>query len=223
VLVIISIVAVLSIPETSSRTGRIGLQRISVPAEVRSVFFAASIAAFAGFAVTGLFGSVAPSFLARVLAIDNHAVAGLTSGAVFMSSVIAQLFSTRTRPARAVAVGSGVLIAGMAILVAALHFSSFVGLLAAAVVSGVGQGISFSRGLAAVAERTPPDRRAEVNSAYYVVAYIALAIPVVGEGIASNAWGLRTGGIVFAIAVGLMAIGCLIALVRRARRPITAD
>jgi MFS family permease len=216
-LVIISIFAVLTVPETSSRTGRIGLQRISVPEEVRGVFATASIAAFAGFAVTGLFGSVAPSFLAHVLSIENHALAGLTSGLVFMSSVVAQLFSTRIPPARAVAVGCAILIAGMVILVAALHFSSFAGLLAAAMVSGVGQGISFSRGLAAVAEHTPPDRRAEVNSTYYVVAYVALAVPVVGEGFASNAWGLRTGGIVFAVAVGLMAIGCLVALIWRAR------
>ncbi len=101
----------------------------------------------------------------------------------------------------------------------ALHFSSLPGLVAAAVVSGVGQGISFSRGLAAVSERTPPDRRAEVSSTYFVVAYVAIALPVVGEGLAAQAWGLQTSGVVFAVAVALLAAGCLVAILRQTRRP----
>ncbi len=98
----------------------------------------------------------------------------------------------------------------MAILFVALHYSSLAGLVAAAVVSGVGQGISFSRGLAAVAEHTPADRRAEVSSTYFVVAYVAISLPVVGEGFAAQAWGLRTAGSVFALAVGVLAVGCLV-------------
>lgn len=79
-------------------------------------------------------------------------------------------------------------------------------------VAGVGQGISFSRGLAAVAEQTPPDRRAEVSSTYFVVAYMAISLPVIGEGLAAEAWGLRTAGIVFALAVAALAAVCLAAI-----------
>jgi hypothetical protein len=85
-------------------------------------------------------------------------------------------------------------------------------------VAGAGQGISFGRGLAAVAERTPPDRRAEVSSTYFVVAYVAISLPVIGEGLAAEAWGLRTAGIVFAFAVSALAALCLAAvLVEEAR------
>ena len=85
-------------------------------------------------------------------------------------------------------------------------------------VSGIGQGISFSRGLAAVAERTPADRRAEVSSTYFVVAYVAISLPVVGEGLAARDWGLRTAGVSFAIAVAILALVCLVAiLVQEAR------
>ena len=105
-------------------------------------------------------------------------------------------------PHRAVAIGCAILVVGMVILAVALHFSSLAGLIAAAVVSGIGQGISFSRGLAAVAERTPPERRAEVSSTYFVVAYVAISLPVVGEGLAAQHWGLRTAGVSFAVAVG---------------------
>lgn len=99
-----------------------------------------------------------------------------------------------------------------------LRFSSLTGLIAAAIVAGVGQGISFSRGLAAVAERTPAERRAEVSSTYFVVAYVAISLPVVGEGLAAREWGLRTAGVSFAVAVAILATVCLAAiLVQEAR------
>jgi MFS family permease len=218
VLAVLAGVAVFVVPETSQKTGRVGLQRLSVPVEVRAVFVIAGLAAFAGFAVTGLFTAVAPSFLANVVGIDNHAIAGLIACSIFASSAVAQIAAGRLNPQRAVAIGCAILAVGMVILAVALHFSSLTGLIAAAVVSGIGQGISFSRGLAAVAERTPADRRAEVSSTYFVVAYVAISLPVVGEGLAAQAWGLRTAGVSFAVAVAILAVICLAAiLVREAR------
>jgi MFS family permease len=214
----LAVVAVLLSPETSPRAGRLGVQRLSVPSEARSVFAVAALAAFAGFAVTGLFAAVAPSFLADVIGIDNHALAGLIAGSIFMTSAVAQVLGRTIEPQRAVAYGCAILIVGMAILAVALHFSSLPGLLAAAVVSGVGQGISFGRGLAAVAERTPADRRAEVSSTYFVVAYLAIALPVVGEGLAAQAWGLQTAGVTFAVAVGILAAICLAGILLQGRR-----
>lgn len=60
--------------------------------------------------------------------------------------------------------------------------------------------------------KAPADRRAEVSSTYFVVAYIALSLPVVGEGLAAEDWGLRTAGVVFAIAVAVLAAVCLVAI-----------
>ena len=199
VLAVLAGIAVVVVPETSQRTGRIGVQRLSVPVEVRAVFVIASLAAFAGFAVTGLFAAVAPSFLSQVVGIDNHAVAGLIASSIFFASAVAQIAAGNLNPQRAVAIGCAILVAGMVILAVALQLSSLVGLIAAAVVAGVGQGISFSRGLAAVAERTPADRRAEVSSSYFVVAYVAISLPVVGEGLAAQDWGLQTAGVTFAV------------------------
>ena len=212
VLALLAGVAVLVVPETSQRTGTIGVQRLSVPAEVRAVFVVASLAAFAGFAVTGLFAAVAPSFVAGVVGIDNHAVAGLIAGSIFFASAVAQIAARNLNPNRAVAIGCAILVAGMVILAVALTLSSLIGLVAAAVVAGIGQGISFSRGLAAVAERTPADRRAEVSSTYFVVAYVAISLPVVGEGVAAQHWGLQTAGVTFAVAVAILSAICLVGI-----------
>ncbi len=219
---VLAATAVAVVPETSPRHGRLGLQRMSVPAQVRPMFVIASLAAFAGFAVTGLFGAVSPSFLANVIGIDNHAIAGLLSSSVFLTSAVAQVVAREMNARRAVAVGCAILVLGMATLAVALHFASLTGLIAAAVISGIGQGISFSRGLAAVLEHTPADRRAELSSSYFVVAYVAIALPVVGEGFATDVWGLRTAGVTFAVAVAVLATVCLAAILIQESRQTEA-
>lgn len=218
VMAVLAAIAVSVVPETSPRHGRLGLQRVSVPVQVRAVFVVASLAAFAGFAVTGLFAAVAPSFLAKVVGIDNHAVAGLLASSVYLTSAVAQILARQMNSQRAVAVGCAILVAGMTILAVSLHFSSLIGLIVAAVTAGIGQGISFYHGLASVVEHTPEDRRGEVSSSYFVVAYVALSLPVVGEGLATQAWGLRTAGVTFAVAVAVLATVCLSAILIQGRR-----
>lgn len=218
VLVALAAGAVFLAPETSTRTGRLGMQRLSIPAEVRPTFLTAATAAFAGFAVMGLFTAVAPSFVSGVIGIANHAIAGAVASSIFAASAVAQLAARRMAPQRAVAVGCAILVIGMVILAVALHSSSLPGLIVAAAVAGIGQGISFSRGLAAVAELAPADRRAEVSSTYFVIAYVAISLPVVGEGLAAQHWGLRTAGVSFALGVAALAAVCLAVIVVQERR-----
>ena len=135
-----------------------------------------------------------------------------------VASAVTQLSVRRVAPQRAVAIGCAILAVGMVILAVALGFSSLWGLVAAGVVAGIGQGISFSRGLAAITEIAPADRRAEVSSTYFVVAYVAISLPVVSEGLASQHWGLRTAGVSFALATAVLALICLAAIVVRERR-----
>lgn len=214
----LAVPAVLLAPETSPKSGRIERQHLAVPPEVRAVFLTAATAAFAGFAVTGLFTSVSPAFVAEVLGVDNHALAGAVSGSVFLSSAVAQLAGRHAAPPRAMAAGCAILVAGMLILAVALSMSSMAGILVAAVVAGTGQGISFSRGLAAIAGQVPADRRGEVSSTYFVVAYVALSVPVLGVGFAAQAWGLRTAGVSFAAAVAVLALACLVAIMVQEKR-----
>jgi hypothetical protein len=161
-------VIVLVVPETSPRSGTIGFQRLAVPAPVRSVFPTAATAGFAGCAVLGLFNAVSPSFVAHIIGIGNHAVAGAIVCAIFASSVVAQLTFARIEPNKALAAGCVVLVIGMLIIAASLHFSSLALLIVGAVVAGVGRGVTFSRGLYAVVEHTPLERRAEVTSAHFM-------------------------------------------------------
>lgn len=214
---------ILLITESGTRpTGaRLTVQRLSVPPEIREVFVRGAIAAFAGFAVMGTFTGVTPSFVAHVLHIDNHAVTGVLVFLLFGASATAQVLGRQMPTDRALIAGCAVLTAGMALLVAGLLAAALWLLVAGAIVSGVGQGLSFSKGLASIVAASPPQRRAEVTSTYFVVAYVAISLPIVGEGIAAAHWGLRTSGVVFNIAVGVLALIALALTVMATRRRST--
>ncbi|WP_255057772.1 MFS transporter [Mycolicibacterium arenosum] len=212
-LLTLAAVAVAVVPETSKRQGRIGFQRLAVPREARAVFVPAAIAAFCGFAVMGLFNAVVPTFVALEIGIPNHFLGGFMVTTIFGASAVTQLFAVWIPPRLAVAVGSAVLIVGLAVLAAALWVASLPALIAAGVIAGVGQGISFGRGLAAIAERTPQQRLAEVSSTYFVVAYVGISLPVIGDGFAAQIWGLREAGVAFAVAAAVLVSLCLALIV----------
>ncbi|MGX9674880.1 MFS transporter [Mycobacterium sp. HM-7] len=218
VLVVLAGIAVFLVPETSSQAANFGMQRLRLPAQVRGTFTVSAMGVFAGFASVGLFAALAPSILVTMIGIGNHAAAGLIVSCAFFASAVAQVAVTRLPGPVALAIGCTTLLTGMLALTATLVTSSLPGLVSAAVISGVGQGITFSRGLAAVTDVTPADRRAETSSLLFVVAYIAISLPVVGEGLAADHWGLRSAGIGFALAVGVLASVCLVLLLIRQRR-----
>lgn len=78
--------------------------------------------------------------------------------------------------------------------------------------------MTFSRGLAAVTEGGDPASRAEITSSYFVVVYVAISLPVVGVGAASQAWGPATAAVVFSGGVAVLAALALASLLLRRRR-----
>ena len=206
-LLIPAFIVVLLMPETVERGSELRLrpQALSVPREVRAAFIPAAMAGFAGFAVLGLTTAVSPAFLGQELKVHSDIVIGVVAFGVYASSGLGQLLLGVVPQARAMATGCGGLIAGVALLGLGLGVSSLGLLVAGAMLAGAGQGLSFRAGLAAINEASPPSRRAEVASSFFVVAYLALSIPVIGEGVLAQAAGLRTGGIVFAGVVAALA------------------
>jgi hypothetical protein len=217
-------VLVLLAPETVERApgARLRPLVLRVPAEVRAVFVSAATAGFAGFAVLGLFTAISPRIVSDVLGIGNHAVAGLVASLPLGSSAVAQLGLRRLPTDRALDAGCALLAVGIGLVGFSVAEASFPALVAGAVVAGIGQGMSFSKGIAAVNARVEPGARAGVTSTYFVVIYVAISLPVVGVGAASQAWGLVPAGVVFAIAVAVLALAALAALLVLQRRTTAA-
>jgi MFS family permease len=210
-LVAVAVAGLLLAPETvAPATFRFELQRLGVPPETRAVFVRAALAGFAGFAVSGVFGSVAPEFLGLGLHHHSPALAGLLVFVLFVMSVAGQALVVRLP--NALAAGCALLVAGVALLAVSLALDSLAALFSSAAVGGLGQGVVVSAGLAAIAERAPAERRGETASSFFVVLYVGLSLPVIAAGVAIHYTSLRPAGIGFCGGAGVLALGVLASL-----------
>ncbi|UJA21356.1 MFS transporter [Thermoleophilia bacterium SCSIO 60948] len=206
VLLAVSALGVWSVREPGEAGGRFSIrpQALEVPAGVRATFVRAATASFAGFAVLGLFTAISPAFLGQVLGVSNGAAIGGVVLLAFSGSIAGQLTRRAIPDAFALAGGCIVLIAGVAVLSTALLAEILALVVLAALVCGFGQGLGFAASLGMVASAAPEEQRAAVTSSLFVVAYVALSIPVVGIGVLAQATDLVEAGTVFCGFVALL-------------------
>jgi MFS family permease len=197
-------------PITSTSRAQLRPQALRVPREMRSTFIDAALAGSAGFAVLGLMTAVTPDFLGQELGVTSRAIVGLVVFALFAASLAGQLALKAIPERAALPSGAGALIAGMGSLALSLAVSSLALLVLGAVIAGFGQGLSFAGGLTRVNERSPAAQRGTVASAFFVVMYVAISLPVIGEGVLARAVGLRAAGLTFAAVVAALSAGVLI-------------
>ncbi|MGW3008115.1 MFS transporter [Streptomyces sp. NPDC001219] len=197
------------LPETAGsphRPRRLRPQGLRLPPEVRGVFAPSAVAAFAGFSLLGLFTAVAPSFVGETLGVHNLAVAGLIVFTVFLGSTAGQSLTARVGVRRALPGGCLVLVLGLSLVATSLALTSLPLLVIGAVCGGVGQGLAFRAGLTTVGHAAPPEHRGGTISAFFLVAYLGISLPVVGVGALAQALGLRDAGLTFSACVIALAI-----------------
>ncbi|MCP2316001.1 putative arabinose efflux permease, MFS family [Nocardia amikacinitolerans] len=216
--------AVLAIGRTAETVApqphsRLTVQRLSVPPGTGLAFLRAALAAFAGFCVIGLFASVVPTFLTQSLQVHNKLIAGVLVSTVFAASAGAQIASRGWPVTAALILGCAGLTLSALLIGVALTIGSVPALIAAAAVGGAGQGVSFTKGLGALVRTAPASRRGEIASSYFLVAYLAISIPVVGVGLAARHWSLSRIGLVFGTLVAVVAMLSLLGTVLADRFP----
>jgi len=214
-LLVPAVLGLLVTPETVERRAfRLRLQRLRVPAEVRGVFIRGASVGFGGFAVAGVFSSVAPAFLGQILGRTSHALAGLVVFILFTASIVGQLLVVRLSDRRALVWGCALLAGGVGLLALALWAESLAALIVSAAVVGIGLGGVIGAGLAAINQRAPIEQRGETASSFFVVMYVGLSLPVIGVGVAAQSFGLRAAGIAFSAAVATLVLAVLASLTR---------
>jgi MFS family permease len=203
------------LPETVAVSVRPALPRprLQVPRPTSAAFFTAVTAAFPGFAMVGLYTSVAPAVMRRLLERPDPALAGVVVFTVFMASTLGQVFLVPCLGRRALPVGCCVLVVGLGVLAFALAAGSLALLIIAGGLGGLGQGVTLRAGLSLIHANTPAANRAEVSSAFFVAMYVAISVPIVGVGLAIAPLGLTTAGTTFCAAMSLIALVALVALV----------
>jgi MFS family permease len=203
----------LFVPETVSPRRRPTLRfaGLGIPERGRGQFIAAAVAAFAAFALLGLFSSLVPGFIGGVLHQDSHAVQGTVVFGMFAVGTVTQVALSRFSSRRVVLAGLGLFLAALALIVAALAQAGMALFLAGTVVGGVAVGAIFLGSLATANRLAAPERRGHVISAFFVACYAGLIIPVVGVGVLSGFTGTFPAVLAFSL---LLAALCLFSLAR---------
>ena len=189
VLLVLGTVGVMLVPETvnvDADRPRYRPQRVSAAPEARPAFFAALCAAMAAFAVLGLFGSLAPGFLAGTLHHPSHALAGVVSALVFGASGTTQILLRRARARLQLVLGLSLMSVGLIGLTLGVWTSDFASFLIGGIVAGGGAGVLFKGTIATVVRLTAPDRRGEALAGLFLAAYVGMTVPVVGIGVATR-------------------------------------
>jgi MFS family permease len=234
VLFAVSLLGAIAMPEPVERRTRPRLtpQRPRVPAGVRRPFLLAALAVLSSWSVGGLFLSLGPQLTATLFDSSDLLVAGLGAFVLSATGALAQLaLGNRMAPWRGASYGSVALAAGVLIIVASASASAESGalLMVGTVVGGAGFGLAFLGALRQLTGVIPPHHRAEVMSAFYLVAYTSLSLPAVAAGFLVTSMGLEPtfelfGSIAAAVAliVAFEAGRTRPAEARRARRAVPA-
>ncbi|MET0673352.1 MAG: MFS transporter [Microbacterium pygmaeum] len=195
--------ALLSVPETVAATPRpYRPQRLSVPAASRSIFLVAGFGAFAGFAVFGLFSSLAPTFLVGTFGQDDHLLAGAAAFSVFAAAAVGQiaLASVRQRTQFTIAIiACAVGLAGVASGAVIPQLALFLG---GGVIAGLGVGVLFKGAIGTAISVAAPGRTGETLALLFLIAYAGLVVPVLAVGI----------GLTFAPAVAVLLVFVVLVL-----------
>ncbi|MDH6199011.1 MFS family permease [Mycobacterium frederiksbergense] len=205
-------VGVLALREThtSRSSGPIRISKPAVAKEIRSDFWFAALGAMASWSVLGVLLSLYPSLAAHQTHIDNLVFAGGVVAITAFSAAMAQLAATRVPAHRAAIVGDLGMAIALALTVPVLLTHSWPLVFGAAALLGATFGLGFGGSLRHLSHVVPSDQRGETMSAFYVLAYTAMAIPTLLAGWAATFWDLTT---VFPWFAGAVSLACVIAAV----------
>jgi len=192
-------------------------QRMRAPAQARGQFIAATTGAFLIFAVGGLFAGLAGAFLAGPLHHPSAALTGLAIFLNFAAGVLVQTTTTRWPASRLIAAGLAPAIIGLIVLVASAWTSpaSLALFLIGGAVVGAGGGAILRGSLTVVIASAGQADRAGALATFFTAAYVGLAVPVLGLGIALQFLTPRVTLLLFAAVVGLGILAAAPHLVRR--------
>jgi MFS family permease len=202
----VGVAAVARLPETVGHAPqKVGLRRqhVRVPGEIRRPFWVAAGALAGCYALYGFFGALAPSFLREALDLRAPSAEAGVVATLFGLAAIVQLGLGQLRDRRALLLGLPLMLAALAGLVLSVAFASLDLLIVSAAALGVGVGLVYMGSVTLIDRVAPAPLRGEVLSAFFVVGYLALAVPTIGVGLVAYRFGLSAAALVLGLALGV--------------------
>ncbi|MGZ4476514.1 MAG: MFS transporter, partial [Nocardioides sp.] len=156
--------------------------QVAVPSSARTAFAAAAPAAFATWAVAGLFGSLGPAVLHAMSPDSPSVLGGLALFEVAIIGSIATIAVRSWEGRRQLTWGLSVVIVGIAALAVMIAAGTIAGFIAAAVIVGIGFGSALQGSIRTTVPLVEAHERAGLLAAVYLVSYAGMGIPAVGAG-----------------------------------------
>jgi predicted MFS family arabinose efflux permease len=166
-------------------------------------------------ALGGFYLTLGPSLAAQLLDSRNLLWGGIL---IFLLTGVAGAASTLLgkRSASGVLLGGCLaLIVGALLTLTAIETDMQAVLFLGTAVTGLGFGPAFMGAYRVTIALAPPNDRASLIAAIYIVSYLATGIPAVVGGIATSQYGLHKTALVYLAAVAALAVVAVIPLIRR--------
>lgn len=173
-------------------------------------FALVSASAFLGYALFGIFASLAPSLLDQMLPWSGPAISGAGVALLFAGSTLAQLIARDLGHRAGVVTGALVVVISLILLIVSLTWSSGPLFLLSDVIAGFGQGLGFLAALGFVGSIAPEQKRAGLIATFFASAYLGGVLPVMGMGLLADRIGLYLA--IDILALALAALGIVTAL-----------
>lgn len=195
-------------PHTARVKTRITIAKPAVPQEIRADFWFSAIGVMAAWSVLGVLLSLYPSLAAAETGVHNLVFGGVVVASTALAAALAQLFASRIPARRAAVIGDLGMAAALLATIPALATAQPAVVILAGLVLGATFGLGFGGSLRHLSEVVPPHRRGETMSAYYLLAYSAMAVPTLAAGWAATTWGIAS---VFPWFIAIVAVACVFA------------
>jgi MFS family permease len=191
---------------TGRASGPLRIARPSVPPAIAGDFRFSVIGVMAAWSVLGVYLSLFPAFAGQSTGIHSLVFGGAVVAAMAGAAAVSQAFGGRIAARRAAIAGDFGTALALGLSVAALdsHHALLIGL--AAVLMGLSFGLAFGGSLRHLGSVIPAAHRGQVMSAFYVLAYGAMAVPTILAGWAATTWGLAAVFPWFSLAVALACV-----------------
>lgn len=207
-LLVLPAVLLVRMPAGESLAPGAGLvRRIRVPRDLRRPFLLAGVAVVFTNSAMGIFGSFG-SRLADVVGFTGEAAAGRLVSVVFVALAAAQIITQRRTAGRSMATGMVLCAVGWVVVGLAAATAAAATMVAGAALVGAGSGLTLMGSAALVGAISPLHSRAELYSAYLLVAFSVLGATALLAGGALERWGLDA---LLRVITGVVLVLCLVA------------
>ena len=209
-------------PETAqARPGAISSLRphVSLPRQARGMLIRITPVIVASWALGGFYLSLIPSQVRVATGVTQPIVGGLVVSALTLSGVLAVLAVRSITAGHVLTSGIVALAAGVAITLGGVHAQLASVMLAGTVVGGSGFGATFTGTMRSLLPLAEAGERASLLSAFYVIGYLAFALPAMLAGYLATMIGLVEVAEIYGTVVIVLALASLLAtLLSQAKR-----